>query len=53
MMEAVTVLAALLARYELSPAADPQGGGGGGFPRAKPLLTLRPESCGVAIRRRR
>jgi hypothetical protein len=43
MTEAVLVLAMLLQRYELQPVSPAAG-----FPRAKPMLTLRPE--GVPLR---
>ena len=43
MTEAVLVLAMLLQRYELQPLSPAAG-----FPRPKPLLTLRPE--GVPLR---
>ena len=47
MMEAILVLAALLARYELRPAP------GARFPRARALLTLRPEGVPVRVLPRR
>jgi cytochrome P450 len=49
MMEAVLVLAALLARYELLPAPSAEAPP---FPRPAAVLTLRPEAVPLRIRRR-
>ncbi len=43
-MEAIIVLAAILQRYEMSPAAP-----GAAFPRPAPLLTLRPEAVRLKL----
>jgi cytochrome P450 len=48
MTEAVLVLAMMLQRYELPPVTPTAG-----FPRAKPLLTLRPEAVSLRLLRRR
>eukprot|EP00775_Hariotina_reticulata_P008971 gene8971-9146_t len=44
MTEAVIILAMLLQRYELKPVTPAAG-----FPRAKPMLTLRPEAVPLRI----
>jgi hypothetical protein len=47
MTEAVLVLAMLLQRYELQPVSPAAG-----FPRPKPMLTLRPEAVPLRVVRR-
>jgi len=44
MMEAILVVAAILQRFELTPAP-----GAPAFPAAKPLLTLRPDAVRLRI----
>ncbi len=57
MVEALLVLAAVLQRYQLllpgTTAAGGAAAGGGAFPKAKPLLTLRPEAVRLRIVPRR
>jgi cytochrome P450 len=48
MTEAVLVLAMMLQRYELQPVTPAAG-----FPRPKPMLTLRPEAVPLRLLRRR
>ncbi len=47
MIETVIVVAALLQRFEVAP------GPGGAFPRARALLTLRPEGVPLRVLPRR
>jgi hypothetical protein len=47
MTEAVLVLALMLQRYELQPVSRAAG-----FPRPKPMLTLRPEAVPLRVVRR-
>lgn len=53
MVEALLVLAAVLQRYQLLLPGATAVGGGSTFPKAKPLLTLRPEAVRLRIVPRR
>jgi cytochrome P450 len=48
MTEAILIVAMLLQRYELQPMTPAAG-----FPRPKPMLTLRPEAVPLRITRRK